>query len=62
MHNGVDLADGTRITRDLLEQLIQAEMDTLGADYAPARKIFEQVALSDDFTEFLTLPAGELID
>jgi hypothetical protein len=27
-----------------------------------ARKIFEEVALSDDFVDFLTLPAYELIN
>jgi malate synthase len=39
------------------------------ADAAPdqphlgeATKVFEQVALADDFVEFLTLPAYELLD
>jgi len=27
-----------------------------------ARTVFEQVALADDFVDFLTLPAYELID
>ena len=27
-----------------------------------ARQLFEQVALADDFADFLTLPAYELID
>jgi len=27
-----------------------------------ARSVFEQVALADDFVDFLTLPAYELID
>jgi malate synthase len=34
----------------------------LGSEYEPARQLFERVALSDDFEDFLTLPAYELID
>ena len=33
-----------------------------GGRFAEAREIFERVALSDDFVEFLTLPAYEYID
>ncbi len=62
MHNGATLDDGTPISRELLEGMIEAEMAALGPDFATARKLFEQVALADDFTEFLTVPAGELID
>ncbi|MEV4413264.1 malate synthase A [Catellatospora sp. NPDC049609] len=62
LHNAARLDDGTEVTRELLERLIAEEMEMLGPEYATARKLFEQVALSDDFTEFLTLPAGELID
>lgn len=62
MRNGATLDDGTPVTRELLERLIEAEMAVLGPDFAAARQVFEQVALSDDFTDFLTLPAGELID
>ena len=32
------------------------------ARFADARKIFEHVALADDFDDFLTLPAYELLD
>ncbi|MEU8079526.1 malate synthase A [Catellatospora citrea] len=63
LHNGALLDGGTTpVTRELLEELIEGEMAVLGPEYAPARTIFEQVALADDFVEFLTLPAGELID
>ena len=31
-------------------------------DYDEARELFEQVALGDEFVEFLTLPAYERID
>jgi malate synthase len=30
--------------------------------FAEARELFDQVALADDFPEFLTLPAYERID
>jgi malate synthase len=62
LHHGATLDDGTPVTRDLLERLIEAEMRALGPGFAPACNLFEQVALADDFPEFLTLPAGELID
>ena len=32
-----------------------------GGKYDEARELFEQVALADDFEEFLTLPAYERI-
>ena len=34
----------------------------LDGDYDEARELFEQVALGDEFVEFLTLPAYERID
>ncbi len=39
-----------------------AEETPEGGRFAEARDIFERVALSDDFVEFLTLPAYEYID
>jgi malate synthase len=39
-----------------------AEETPEGGRFAEAREIFERVALSDDFVEFLTLPAYEYID
>ena len=38
------------------------EVAKLDGDYAEARGLFEQVALGDEFVEFLTLPAYEHID
>lgn len=52
------------VAREVLSQLEQS----LGAEayaagrFAEAGKLFEQVALSDDFAEFLTTPAYQLID
>jgi len=67
LHNGAKLDDGRTITPELVKQLADEEMAKLPADEAgrrfiEARQVFEQVALADEFVEFLTLPAYELID
>jgi malate synthase len=68
LHNDIALADGPTVTRDLVERIIAEELDKirtqLGAGYdAPrfdqARSLFTEVALADDYAEFLTLPAYE---
>jgi malate synthase len=57
-HAGVRLADtGELVTAEL----VRSQLDELGAG-GPARRLFERVALADDFETFLTLPAYELID
>ena len=38
------------------------DREARAADYDEARALFEQVALGDEFVEFLTLPAYEHID
>jgi malate synthase len=61
-HGGVTLADtGDSVT----PELVRAVLDEMAFDdphYADARRVFEQVALADDFADFLTTPAYELID
>ena len=68
MHNNVHLAEGPQITRELVEQIIDEELakiaETLGAAYsadqfAEAAALFKEVALADEYIEFLTLPAYE---
>jgi malate synthase len=68
LHNDIALADGPTVTRELVERIIAEELDKirtqLGAGYdAPrfdqARSLFTEVALADDYAEFLTLPAYE---
>src|SRR6266540_2077485 len=66
VHHGASIAGGPRITADLVRRVEQEELDKIknavGDDfyskgrYAEAAELFEQVALSKDFVEFLTLP------
>ncbi|GLW97931.1 malate synthase A [Microtetraspora sp. NBRC 16547] len=65
IHNDIELADtGTVVTRELVERIIGEELDKIAAEpgydeklYAEATALFKEVALDDDFAEFLTLPA-----
>ena len=67
-----ELDDGRSIDRDLVEALLDDEMEgirlMLGHQrfdegrFKEALDLFVQVALEDDFVEFLTVPASELID
>ena len=50
-----------RFTPEQVRAVMAAETPE-GGRFADAREIFERVALSDDFVEFLTLPAYEYID
>ena len=63
LHNDVTLDDtGQLVTRELVERVADEEIAALGgdpADYAQARALFMEVAVADDFVEFLTLPADE---
>jgi malate synthase len=72
IHNGVRLDDGTAVTADLVHRLEDEELAALrsalgdeaweASRFDDARKLFERVALADDFADFLTVPAYELID
>ena len=48
-----------KIARTDVEDAIEEEVGKLGDGYDEARELFEQVALGDEFVEFLTLPAYE---
>jgi malate synthase len=68
-HHRIVLAEGTPVTETLIRSIAAQVVDSLEGDghSAPenlhtARKIFEEVALSDEFTDFLTIPAYELIN
>jgi len=72
VHHGASIAGGPRITADLVRRVEQEELDKIknavGDDfyskgrYAEAAELFEQVALSKDFVEFLTLPGYDHLD
>lgn len=67
--NGVSTSDGTPVTEHLIRTIGSEVVATLESEGHPfskrleaARKVFEEVALSDDFVDFLTLSAYELIN
>ena len=68
LHHGASLDDGRPITGELVRQIEDEELAKLpqagdsARRFADARQIFEQVALADQFVEFLTLPAYDYID
>ena len=45
------------VSRDDVMEIEADELARLGDDYAVAREVFDQVALADEFVEFLTFPA-----
>jgi len=69
LNNGVQLADGAKVTHDLVERLIAEEMAAIEASvgaeafgdgrWADARDLFTEMALARDYPDFLTLPAYE---
>jgi len=68
LHNDVHLADGPQITRELIGRYIDEELAKIAAAYGDAYDpgqfevavaLFREVALADEFDEFLTLPAYE---
>jgi malate synthase len=72
IHQGTRTAEGTEITAELVHRLedevlaeIAEQLGTAGfkdSRFHDARALFERVALADDFADFLTVPAYELID
>jgi malate synthase len=69
LHNSVELSSGETVTRELVERVIDEELGKIreavgedafaGGRWDEARSLFTEMALSDDFAEFLTLPAYE---
>jgi malate synthase len=71
IRHGVRMDDGGEVTADLAAAILDEETDrlraALGDDFdaariPEARELFERVALSREFVEFLTIPALERID
>ncbi|MGI8531699.1 MAG: malate synthase, partial [Geodermatophilaceae bacterium] len=69
LHNGVRLADGDEVTADLVERIIaeeyaairEAQGDEVFAQgrWEDARETFSELALAEEYIDFLTLPAYE---
>ncbi len=60
LHNGIVLDTGQPVTADFVARVADEEIAKLGGDpqrYAQARTTFLEVAVADDFVDFLTLPA-----
>ncbi|GAA1705633.1 malate synthase A [Nonomuraea bangladeshensis] len=65
IHNDITLADtGERVTKELVERIIAEELEQAAKEpgydeklFGQATALFKEVALDDDFAEFLTLPA-----
>ena len=47
------------MSRERVLEIEAEEMATLGPEYETAREVFDEVALADEFVEFLTLSAYE---
>jgi malate synthase len=68
LHNDVTLAEGQQVTAGLVDKIIAEELAAIREQYggaydAPrfdqAVALFKEVALADDYAEFLTIPAYE---
>ncbi|MBZ4319854.1 malate synthase A [Streptomyces huiliensis] len=72
VHTGVVLAGGEKATPALVRDVAAAELDAIQAEsgdtafaagrWREAHDLLLRVALDDDYAEFLTLPAYELLD
>ncbi len=72
IHTGVRLPDGTLIGPDLVHRIEDEELAVIRRSvgehawaqsrFDDARKLFERVALADDYADFLTTSAYELVD
>jgi len=71
IHNGAVLEDGRKITYELYQELLPSELEKIKAyvgavayeqgRFEEAVDLFDQLVKSENFVEFLTLPAYELI-
>ena len=72
IHHGARLQDGRVVTAELVREVLDEEMERIrtsvgeevweGGRPAETREIFEQVALSSELIEFLTLPGYAYLD
>ena len=71
IHNGTTLEDGTVIDRELVTKILDEELERIRAEVGDetweagrpeeTRRVFEAVALGEDFPDFLTEIAYELL-
>ncbi len=71
VHQNATMNDGRQVTKNLVRQLLQDELEKIKEDvgeeayssgkYDIAAKLCDEVSLSDDFVDFLTLPAYEYL-
>jgi malate synthase len=68
LHNDVRLSNRETVTRELVERLVDEEMAAIaeargdafaGGRWDDARALFTEMALADEYPDFLTLPAYE---
>ncbi len=72
IHHRAQLQDGRTITRELVAMMLNQELERIRDEVGEetwregrpeeTRRLFEQVALSEDFVPFLTIPAYEQLD
>ena len=66
LHHGVRLSNGQLFTAELFKSLHAEELDKLGGPtkgrLAQASQLLDKLVLSDEFEEFLTIPAYDLLD
>jgi malate synthase len=74
IQHGAELDDGRRVTPELVRELEESELERIRGEVGDddwfysegrpdlSRELFEEVALADDFPEFLTLPAYERLE
>jgi malate synthase len=68
LHNDVRLSNGETVTHELVDRLVDEEMAAIaeargdafaGGRWDDARALFTEMALADEYPDFLTLPAYE---
>jgi malate synthase len=72
VHNDVRLDTGETVTAEFVRRILDEELATIRTEigdqayhssrFGEARQLFEQVALADNFVDFLTLPAYAMVD
>ena len=71
IHNGTTLADtGNEVTREMVTKIFAEETEKLRGEageelfekfYQPASELIAEICLAEEYTDFLTIPAYELV-